>query len=300
MRLDLNSKTEMAASPRLVAVYRPWSEHTFRLGYGLAFRKPSFFENQLHVQIVDFNQAMPEIVAMAETQFGNESLKNEKVHSFELGWRGRFLDDRLRASLNLYYNIYQDPISFMVDLPNRLGAPDIRTSTFRFENEGDDVQAFGAESELVWHPHPAWTFWGTAALRRVANRVTGVRLPTVPQLRIGLAGRYLPENGWIVDLSLHYVSTYKMPLIDPSNILNDPELMQLGDNVLVFSRMGYRIVLGERQSLEVGLTARTPIGLPFREYAGIPFSSQQAGLTSSDFGGEMLTRLVSLYLRGSF
>ncbi|MBW1873732.1 MAG: TonB-dependent receptor, partial [Deltaproteobacteria bacterium] len=37
-RLDLNSNTEAAFSPRAVLVYRPWDDHAFRIGYALAFR----------------------------------------------------------------------------------------------------------------------------------------------------------------------------------------------------------------------------------------------------------------------
>ena len=42
-----------------------------------------------------------------------------------------------------------------------------------------------------------------------------------------------------------------------------------------------------------GLAFRTPIGSPFREYAGFPIGA-------SDYGGEMLVRVMAFYLRGAF
>ena len=49
LRLDLSTEIEPALSPRAVVVFRPFRNQSFRLGYGLAFRKPSLYESQIHV-----------------------------------------------------------------------------------------------------------------------------------------------------------------------------------------------------------------------------------------------------------
>ena len=135
LRLDANTFTETAISPRAAAVFRPFSDHAFRLGYGLAFRRPSSFESRTHTTIEKFNPAVPEIVELADTQFGNESLVNEKVHSFEAGWRGRFFEDHLHVSLDFFFSLYRDTITFVMDVPTRLGLPDLTNSTIRYEKE---------------------------------------------------------------------------------------------------------------------------------------------------------------------
>jgi outer membrane receptor protein involved in Fe transport len=300
LRLDLNSKTSTALSPRLVAVYGPAEMQTLRLGYGIAFRKPSLYESQIHFEVSDYNPAMREIVDLAATQFGNPALDNQQVHSLEAGWRGRFMDDRLHCFADLFINLYQDTIFFEVDIRERLGAPDMTNSTFMFQNQGDDIYALGGEIELVWHPDPAWRFSGSAAYRWVANLETGRAEPTEPHLRLGLTGRYLPETGWLVDLSLHSVSAYQMPLLDPGNLLLPPKLSDQGENLLMFARLGYRLEVRQRLQLEAGLAARIPLGNPFREYPGIVESRFLKDQDPAAFGGELLRRRVVLYLRSTF
>ena len=300
IRLDLNTDTEAAWSPRAVAVFRPLPDHAFRLGYGLAFRRPSFYETRLHIEIENFNPAMPEIVEKAAEEFGNDDLINEKVHSLEAGWLGRFLDERLRMSVDLFFNVYYNSIDFIVDLPLRMGFPDIPNSTLRFENTGERIYSLGGETELAWHPEGDWAFWCNLGLRSVADLDTGKSLPTEPTLRVNIGGRYLPPTGPLADVALHYVSSYQMPLIDPANTLDPHKLMPLGDRFLLIARVGYRLkAFGERM-VEVGLTVRAPLGAPFREMAGITRPLEQLLDSEADFGGERLMRLAKFYIRGSF
>ena len=102
-----------------------------------------------------------------------------------------------------------------------------------------------------------------------------------------------------MDLAIHYISAYKMPLRDPQDILATPVLMPLGNNFLLMGRLGFRVTLGGLRNLEFGLLVRTPLGESFREYAGVPFPASMRSDTGSDFGGELVGRRVSFYLRGS-
>jgi hypothetical protein len=91
-----------------------------------------------------------------------------------------------------------------------------------------------------------------------------------------------------------------MPLMDPENLLDNPTFMPLGENALVLGRAGYRLAIGEGRMIESGLMFRTPLGNPFREYAGIPFPETLTSQYNSDFGGSLLHPWFSFYLRGSF
>ncbi len=301
-RLDTDTSTdEQTFSPRVAAVLRPWETQAFRLGYGLAFRRPSYFENRLHAVIEDYNPATPEIVDLLLDQYGNEEVGNEQVHSLEAGWRGRFLDDRLQLSADLFLSFYRDTITFVVDVPERLGGlPDIDHSTVQYQNRGAEADAFGGEAEVVLRPGGGWVFWGNLGARKVVNIATDADMPSEPHWRFNLGGRYLPASGPLADVSLHYVSAYEMPRIDPSNLLNEPGQARLGGRLLLFARLGYRLKLDRTRELESGLALRAPLGSAFREYPGVthPLTIQTTG--RSDFGGEQLVRLVSLYLRGSF
>jgi outer membrane receptor protein involved in Fe transport len=300
LRLDLNTLTDTAISPRIAAVFIPGKNHSFRLSYGLAFRKPSGYETKAHAVIENHNPATPEIVEVAKTQIGNEQLRNEKVHSFEAGWRANFLDNRLRASVDLFVNLYRDTINFVIDIPYSMGLPDIPNSTFRFENLGAEANAFGGETEIGWRVHDDVHLWYNFEIRHVVDKDTGERMPGEPVFRTNIGGRYTPESGLTADIALHYVTEYEMPLIDPGNVFDNPKPVVLGDELLLVGRVGYRFMAGEYQALEAGLNIVTPLGNPFREYPGAPIPQWHRLKYSSDFAGEVLTRLVSLYLRCSF
>ncbi len=301
LRLDLNDFSEPALSPRAVAVYRPWPDHAFRLGYAQAFRKPSHFESRVHLDIQRYNPAMPEVVATLAEQLGNEGLRNEEVHSIEAGWRGRFLDESLRVSVDLFYSLYRDVIFIFSDIPLRLGVPDLRNSTFQYRNDPDGLDALGAEAEIAWRLGGSWSLWSSIGIRNVTDRGEGGdRGKSEPALRVNLGGRFLPENGWLVDLALHYVSAFTVRIVDPSNMLDPPRPVDLGNRVLMIGRLGYRMETQREQNLELGLKLRAPLGAPFREYAGMTRPLMMPSDSGSDFGGEMFVRVVSLYLEGSF
>ena len=298
LRLDLNTDTEAALSPRAVAVFRPWPQQAFRLGYALAFRKPSFFESRVHIRIEE--AGFPEVIETFREKFGNEDLENETVHSIEAGWRAHLLNDRLLLSVDLFYNVYLDTIYFDVEIPTRMGFPDVANADLMYENTADTLNSLGGEAEIVWRPTPNASLWGNLSLRWVRNSDTGERMSSEPVFRSNLGGRLLLESGLLLDLALHYVSEYKFPLVDPENSLSPHELMPLGNEFLLIGRLGYRASLAGIKILESGLTIRAPLSGPFREYAGVPLQLPGKDGSISDFGGEMLVRLVSFYLRASF
>jgi len=300
LRVDLNSETEAAISPRTVVVYRPWQSQSFRLGYSLAFRKPSFVEGRMHFDITSYNPAFPEVVDKLAEQFGNEELGNEKVHSIEFGWRGWFFEDSLRMSLDLFYNFYRDIITFKAVLPYEFGFPDIESSTFQFVAEGTGANAFGGEMEVAWHVSREWSFWLNVGLRSVTAQDSGQELIGEPRLRINAGGRFDSQSGVLIDLALHYVSAYERNLIIPDEPFADPIQTTLGNTAIMIGRLAYRIQAGDRLGLETGFTLRVPLGAEFREHPGLKASAGRLANWQSDFGGQMIMRRVSLYFRAKF
>jgi iron complex outermembrane receptor protein len=300
IRFDFNTETNEALSPRAAVVYRPLENHAFRLGYGLAFRKPAFIESHAHFRVSRYNPAFPEIVDKLKAEFGNEDLVNEKVHSFEAGWRAVFADDRLQVTVELFYNLYQDNIFFHVHMPTRMGGlPDVPNSSFQFENQKTGVSAFGGEAEVSWSASDDLNVWFNLGVRRVIDEETGEMPATEPVLRANLGGRLDPGDGAFTDLALHYTSPRAMELMNPEEPLESYVEFDLGHALLLIGRLGYRWVNGERE-MEAGLTMRIPLNHTFREFAGIPMPASLHARHTSDFGGERLVRLLSLYLRGSF
>jgi len=305
VRLDLNTQSDMALSPRAVVVGRPFEDHAFRLGFGLAFRKPSILESRLHYRLLegDYNPAMPEVVDLFATQFCDENLKNEKVISTELGWRARFLDDRLRVVVDLFYNLYSDIIVYDTELAiSALGVPDIANTTLRFFNLEDEFTALGGEAEVSWSPSADLTLWANLTARAVFNNNTDEVQDTEPKVRVNLGCTYSPDQGPVADVALHYVSEYSPLGLDPRNPLEGMVTQDLGDVFLLIARLGYRLEFSGWMRLEAGLAIRTPLGGPYREFVGFPYDSVASVLDrriNADFGGMLLVRMAEIYLRGS-
>jgi outer membrane receptor protein involved in Fe transport len=302
LRLDGSDMTDPSLSPRGVVVFRPWPKQAFRAGYGLAFRKPSIFELLSHIRVDNFNPAFPEIVDKLRDDVGNEDLDNMQVRSLEAGWRGRFLDDQLQVAVDFFYNEYKNTIEFNSRVPLRLGLPDIPNSTIEFSNTPEVHTAYGSEVELTWHPVDDWFFWCNLALRQMNyyGEMNAGRPEPEPKVRFNLGGRFYPETGLFADLAVHYVSAYTMYLPDPASILDLQDHTPLGPNLLMIGRLGYRQKLGDASELEMGMTIRTSLMAPFREFPGMPMPSNLRLDTAADFGGELLHRQVAFYLRGSF
>jgi outer membrane receptor for ferrienterochelin and colicin len=305
LRLDLNSQTDMALSPRAVMVVRPYPDHAFRLGYGLAFRKPSIIESRLHYKIPEgvYNPAMPEIVDLLAEQFGNENLKNEKVISTEIGWRARLLDERLQVSVDLFYNLYQDTIIYKTELAvSSLGMPDIGNSTLRFVNLEDEFMALGGEAEISWRLLSNLTLWANLTARAVFNNDTDEVLENEPKVRVNLGCTYNPDQGPVADVALHYVSEYRPLGLNPVDPLEGLVPQELGNVFLLIARLGYRLEFFDWMRLEAGLAIRSPLGSPFREFVGYPYRQVETVLDrrmTADFGGMLLVRMAEIYLRGS-
>jgi hypothetical protein len=248
----------------------------------------------------DHSPSFPEIVELGASM-GNQDLENMKLHSFEAGWQGRFLDDSLQLNVDLFYSLYRDTIGFIPDIPVRMGFPVLSQAKISFENGVYDADAMGGEIHLSWNAFAEWTFWCNLGLRRVEyldEEIT--EFEKEPTTRINAGIRYLPATGIFMDVAVHYVSSYVRTLDNPDNMLSSRTTQKLGDNYLLIGRLGYRLPFLEKQVLEAGLLVRTPLGLPFREYAGVPMPKDLQEKSAADFGGDYMARQVSAYLRSWF
>jgi outer membrane receptor for ferrienterochelin and colicin len=115
-RVDKFSSIDDAVfSPRTTFMIKPDAAQTFRIPFNRAFRAPSFINNNIDVTIlnqVDLRAAHP---LLADFVFpiravGNESLKQETLTAFELGYAGVVREVNVSASV--YWNNTEDGIFF--------------------------------------------------------------------------------------------------------------------------------------------------------------------------------------------
>ncbi|MEE4361707.1 MAG: TonB-dependent receptor [Pseudomonadales bacterium] len=110
-----------------------------------------------------------------DTFFGNEALRPERSRSVELGWTGRFDDDRGRMEVLWHRTALEDEIdSFVFDAA--LGG-------FTARNRGRDSTREGVEALLAWAPTPnrslslRYAFLDATEPAGDSARVTEIRRP---------------------------------------------------------------------------------------------------------------------------
>lgn len=148
LRADKNEYFDLRWNPRIALVYTPQNDHNFRISYQNGYRFPSLFEafsnvnsggvkrvgglpimsqgifeNSYFKTSVDaFQTAVTADVntkglTTAQAITANKGLlkkndytylKPEQVNSFEIGYKGNWLDKRLFVDADFYYNHYQN------------------------------------------------------------------------------------------------------------------------------------------------------------------------------------------------
>jgi iron complex outermembrane receptor protein len=119
-RVDKFSSIDKAVfSPRTTFMFKPRASQAFRVSFNRAFRAPSFINNNIDTTIlnqVDLRAAHPLLAnfVFPIRAVGNETLKQETLTAFELGYVGVVRDVNLSASV--YWNHTRDGIFFTPDV----------------------------------------------------------------------------------------------------------------------------------------------------------------------------------------
>lgn len=304
-RLDYNTATGLAFSPRLAAVFLPAEEQRLRLSVARAFRKPSFGEYGLHPSLrFPPGSALPESSQDVFQEFmsrvaGNNQLENETVTAFEAGWQGRFFNGQVSSSLDLYVNFYQSWIGTQSKVvADQNGLPDLAASKVQYENIAHDSFYGGVEWSLRYQPSQELLLQFIWNHRQPLDR--GL-IDDSPHNLLTLGGRYQTSWGLVSSLYLFSRSEYTDHTVsNPKGLLEPLQAKKLDNAVLAMARLGYRMSLSQHSQLECGIR----ILLPINPYGDHPFRFREDGggyaPDGSSYGAEELRRLASVYLEGQF
>jgi iron complex outermembrane receptor protein len=108
---------KFVVSPRTTFMFKPTSEHAFRVSLNRAYRAPSFVNSFLDVTILErvnlgaINPALGDFYFPVHA-LGNQELDEESMTSFEIGYTGT-LADRFTLSAAWYLNETSDGINFV-------------------------------------------------------------------------------------------------------------------------------------------------------------------------------------------
>jgi outer membrane receptor for ferrienterochelin and colicin len=303
-RLDYNSITPLTISPRLAGVYGITGDDFVRLAFGMAFRKPSFFNSSIHVKNVMAEPAFPEFEDFFHRAVGNGEIGNENIMSFELGYLGRFPGAGLTVEADAFYNRYRNTITFNVDMQTTsLGIPDLNRSSAQYTNQGRDVDSLGGSISVTWRFLYAlrmnanytyrYSFYASdpGGVGAVEGGEKGERVAWEPAHLANLSFSYLPESGLRLGFGWHYTSS-RLGSVSRGSAFDPRVPVSVPASSFFSGFASWRVKLGTSW-IEAGVRAFNLFRLRFRDFAG------EIRPDGYEMGGLLLTRRVFLFIRGA-
>jgi len=299
VRMDYNSITPLTFSPRAAVVWRYNENQSLRAAFGMAFRKPSFFNTSVHLTDVMPEPGFEGLVGFMRRSIGNENLANEKLMAFEIGYRGRFIDGALILESDIFYNRYRDTISFNYNMEEELGLPDLETSSFRFDNIGMDVDSVGGSLSVVYRHEDLmrlsanYTYRYSWYIAETNSELyaKGDRVPWEPAHLFNASATFFPGEGIRLGAAVYARSHFDEPWHADGGLFGNMILVG-AEPVAWFSAFAAWRMESEDRWLEAGVRAYNLGNQRFRDLTSVE------RFDGKPIGGQPLGRIVFVFLRG--
>lgn len=134
----------------------------------------------------------------------------EKAHSYELSYKGRFLDEQLTLNANLFYTKYKNQ---QIEI-----RPDPTDGFYRETQNAASSQAWGFEFEPSWQVNDNFSAFASVGFLKAKflefnhasyGNLAGQPLPEAPEWTVGFGGRYEFDNGFYLGADAKYTSGYE-------------------------------------------------------------------------------------------
>ena len=249
------------------------------------------------VHDVDANPAFADEMRylFEEQGISNPDLDNEILTGFELGWRGRFWQGRLRAAAEVYFNMNRQWVGFSSDI--RFRPPpfqmqiDLANSHLGYDNGKGGYNIVGIHGSLECTPFDGLSLFARGEWRhewRVNRELDHPNQVTPWQAAAGATLR-LPGDMIAHLAAVHVAARHDYVRNPRSSLLPNIWGRLPAETYLMASwRTALQLPAGR---LELGLSVFNPFAGRIREKAGI---IDEQG---HNFGGELLGRLVMLTAR---
>jgi len=221
VRVEGSKFTGTDWAPRVSLMYSPAEDHFFRLTYSRAFRIPSFLENQQSVFVPANTGSVVRIL-------GNQDLKRESVHSYEAGYSGAILNDRLTFDADAYIAKY----SGLVNANQTQVAsffPVAQPSIFTFNNSAE-ASTYGLELESKFKLSREVEIFSNYTYENISdsfsNNVAQIVQDAAPRhkatvgVNIRLRENSIPQMPFLKDTSLNFLLHYR----DAYNFYNSQDV----------------------------------------------------------------------------
>ena len=201
LRWDLHSEVNSTYSPRLVLIYKPHEDHSFRVSTSIAYRPPNMVESRSDVRqtIIPF--------AFTASLVGSKNLVPEKIVSYEAGYQGWYWKHRVRVRADAFFNHLSNFIG---------GATTSDPNVFTYGNLGQ-ADIYGAEvgaEFLATSWLTGFVNYSTVQLHQTSDLIAqqGYVTRGAPAYKInaGLRGEW--ENGVSAEASVNHVASASYPI----------------------------------------------------------------------------------------
>ncbi len=303
VRLDYNSLTPFTISPRAAAVWEFVPAHSLRFTFGQAFRKPSLLNTSIHLKNARAAPGFPAFEDLMRRAIGNEDLDNERITSFEFGYRGAFWSGRLKSEAVVFYNRYRDTIALRIDIPtNAFGLPSLADGQITYRNQGREADSIGGSLSASLRVNRALFLQANYTYRRstYTSNPTGFedpeggkgeRVDWEPSHLANLGGHYLFDCGLRVGGAWHFASANR-GYLSSGGAFDAREQYRNPARHFASLFASFRLDLSPGY-LEVGVRAFNAFNTPFRDLVGQPRVKRNA------LGGELIGRQVFGFVRGA-
>ncbi len=211
-----NEMTHFDWAGSVSMVWQPAPKHFLRAGVSRAFRRPTFWQMYRCGPLkYEGTEGFPDgVILIGE---GNDSLENEEMISYEIGYRGQ-LRENLSMNIEGYINKDNDMIALNKALTQETltwpSSPWSDTDWYDQYNNVYDVTTWGVETSLEWRPADWWLLRGFHAYIHQTKRneltnwrtgETGIILS--PKHRVGLTNRFKLDETTTLNTQLYWTDT---------------------------------------------------------------------------------------------
>ena len=236
LRWDLLTGLNPSYAPRLALIYKPHTDHTYRISGSVAYRPPSLIESRTLVFSSDSSGGS------VFTATGSRNLNPEQIVSYEAGYQGWYFNHRVRIRADLFFNHLSNFISG--------GAPTSDPLVFSFANMGQ-ADMYGGEvgaEFLATSWLTGFVNYSTVQLHQTSNLVTAQAINATrgaPPYKINAGMRGEWDNGFSAETLVHHVSDASYPVSPTYQLLAPafgfvPPANSVGSYTLMNMRGAYR------------------------------------------------------------
>ncbi|HAZ01902.1 MAG TPA: hypothetical protein DCY97_06955 [Marinilabiliales bacterium] len=234
VRFDKHTSLNWQYSPRITMNISPIKNHYFRLGFGQAFRKPSFLENY------NYHTTGTNSIVLGMVTSGGHS-KPEKISSYNLDYYN--ILGKITAKLSLFKNNVTDLID-----TKKVQPYGIYNYAIIYQNHGK-ININGGEFELKAKTFQYLEFFANVSYQTIKyeTSIIGQKI-SVPEIKGNAGAQFNLQKGLFANAVIHYTGkketqySYIYTLPDNST---QYYFMQLPASSILDINLGYNLKLSK-------------------------------------------------------